>query len=418
MFYKWYFHNDVEEVYVSHNRTKVVRTADIIPIEAIQEQLGALEGMTFSEAQIAFFRGTNAFAKDPLGFSQYLRDFRFGEIDAQVSDGQIIIHSNDLLSETFAMNYINELLNHYRALEAGISKEALFREAERVLLAKIPTLKQLPHGSVLEFGTRRRFSKEWQRRELEILLNEVPEIVTATSNVQLAIDFGIPWAGTHPHAGVLLEQLVALRKIYRSGKMTIEEQRQVIRDSHMQFFKNWWEIFPYVSRVALTDTYGDDAFWEDWSYELAYEGRGYRWDSGTWMEWTERTIRELTQGLGIDPSDRYSGKDATYSDGLNPTEMRKITEYKPRDGFRFRAVLFGWGTDGSNDMGKYKEVGFTPISLVMKPYYGYFGDLILFLIKISNNPAKMTEAPPEFQQRILNTFGYQLNEHEFVQPTV
>ncbi len=423
MFYEYYFHLGVNWVSGAYNRTKAVRTADIIPEEAIREQLAAVQALRFDEKQIAFLRGTGTFAADPLGFEQYLRDFQFARMDVYAKDGQWMVDTCDLFAETFVTVTINGLLNHYREKQIGISREKVFAEAERTLRAKIPTLRKLPKGSVLEFGTRRAYSPEWQRRELEILLNEVPEIVTATSNVQLALDFGIPWAGTHPHAGVLLEILMALIKIFEHGNFTLEEKIAILRAAHMQFFKNWWKIFPYASRVALTDTFGDDAFWTDWSYDLAYEGRGYRWDSDPWKKWTDRTVAENLK-LGIPLTDRYSGKDAVYSDGLDPEAMYAISEYThtlpTQDAAKrmFRQVLFGWGTDGSNDTGGLKALGFTPISLVFKPKYGFYQGQKLWLVKISNNPAKMTEAPAEFQQLMLQAFGYEMSEHQFVRPVV
>lgn len=397
-YYHWYYHREVSIRYQLMNRTKDVRTADIIPEKALREQLDAARTVRFSREQIAFLHGTNMFTRQTLEFFGYLAEYQLPEYDLRVVDGQYVPDSDSpdsIFWEIHWLETVNQLLNHFRMKMLGINESDVLREAERTLLAKIPDLKELPAHSVLEFGTRRRFSKSWQRRAYEILQNEVPSIVSATSNVEMAIETGTPWAGTHPHAGIMLEQGVAA-----------PHGDDVLRASHNLFFTRWNNLFPYNVRVPLTDTYGH-AFWTDCSRENAIACRGLRWDSGPWRDWTDRAFA-FYKGHGIDPVDPVLGKDGFYSDGMWPKLMREVQAYAEHF---FREVLYGWGTNESNDMGSYKAMGLSPISLVAKPVSVDGVDVG----KLSANPEKST-GKPETIANLRRVYGYNPADYQAVKP--
>jgi nicotinate phosphoribosyltransferase len=395
-FYKYYFHPEASIRNTQINRTTSVRIADIVPLRAVQEQFEAARQVRFTEAQIAFLHGTGAFSKDILGYSERLRHFQLPEIEVRLgSEGQLFIESDSpdaVLWEIAALPIVNEMLNYYRMEKLGLNVTDVWREGERVLLEKIPVLRQLPKGSVLEFATRRRFSGPWQRFVWGILQNEVPEFVSATSNVDMAIETGTPWAGTHPHASIMLEQGIA----FECGD-------DAVRESENQFFENWWSIFPYPNMVALPDT-GGRGFWKRLRQELAIQARGFRWDSGPWEQFNADLVAASAR-WGVDPKTTF---DAFYSDGLTPQEMVRIQTMSEH---LFRNCFYGWGTNATNDMGRYKELGLTPISLVMKPT-AING---IPVVKLSNNPEKATGDRATIE-RIKRIFGYNTADYEAVVP--
>jgi nicotinate phosphoribosyltransferase len=198
--------------------------------------------------------------------------------------------------------------------------------------------------------------------------------MTATSNPELAIETGTAWAGTHPHEGPLLELGIAL---------ATEKTASAVRNSQNTFFRNWWSLFPYPVRVALPDTLGD-IFWQDFDPDIAKVGRGLRWDSGPWQEFNRNALNYY-QRIGVNPrdTDPIDGKDAFYSDSLKPKTMLEIL---PSALTIFRTALFGWGTGFTNDPGGFKQIGFEPISLVMKPT-AVNG---ISIAKLSTDPEKAT----------------------------
>lgn len=376
-FYRFIYHPDAVVRYQLMNRSKGVRLADIIPIEAVVEQLDALRTLRFSETELAFLHGTGLFSRNILGFKDMLRGYQLPEFEIRVFDGQYVIEDDSILGEIPVLAVINELKSIYQMKALGLTHQQVWAELERTLLEAIPTLKLLDPGSVLEFGTRRRFSRAWQMRAYEILQNEVPDIVSATSNVLMAMTTGTPWAGTHPHASVMLEQGIAA-----------PFGGDAVRASHNQFFTNWFGLFPYPYRVALTDTYGN-GFWEDFTYQNAVDCRGLRWDSGPWRDWIDNKALPMFQRFGIPTADPILGKDAFYSDGLEPHIMVQIQDYARG---KFRKNLCGWGTNATNNPGKYKAIGLKPVSLVKKPIAVAASPVSQFydVIKLSANPLKAT----------------------------
>jgi nicotinate phosphoribosyltransferase len=124
-----------------------------------------------------------------------------------------------------------------------------------------------------------------------------------------------------------------------------------LQDCQKAAFHGWLQEYDNKLGIALTDTYGLDAFLRDFGFVLATAFEGVRHDSGCPYEFGRRMI-EHYESLGIDPRT----KKIVFSDGLSVEKaIRLFEEFTGRIG-----LAFGIGTNLTND------VGFTPLNIVIK----------------------------------------------------
>ena len=159
-----------------------------------------------------------------------------------------------------------------------------------------------------------------------------------------------------------------------------------IRASHQKVLDIWWQEYGEPLSIALTDTYGSDFFFRDFTEEQAQNWRGLRQDSGDSIMFGEKAIAFYNR-LGIDPREKL----IVFSDGL---DIRKIVEIAERFTGRIK-VAFGWGTNLTNDL------GLKPLSLIVKAIEanGYR------TVKLSDNLAKAM-GDKEDIDRFIKIFEY------------
>ena len=83
--------------------------------------------------------------------------------------------------------------------DGKLDLDALYAEGDRRLSEKIALLRAHPDIKLAEFGTRRRFSDEWQRHVVMRLREEAPGNLIGTSNVAWAHELGIAPIGSYAH---------------------------------------------------------------------------------------------------------------------------------------------------------------------------------------------------------------------------
>ena len=246
---------------------------------------------------------------------------------------------------------VNEIYNNYKY--SCINIDEIYKGGDNKLDEKIKLLNQNPGVKIMEFGTRRRFSKEWQKHVLLRLLNETNNIV-GTSNVELAKELGISPLGTTAHL---------YSQVYQALTHPLDSQKL--------FFKEWSEFWGDKFLIALTDIFPQQKFLKDFNKELANKYHGVRHDSGDPKIWC-REIIEHYKSKGIDPKT----KTAIFSDGLDiPLCIELYNEFHDEIN-----VIFGVGTNLTNDMG----MGHQALQIVMK-VVEINGRPVA---KLSNNPAK------------------------------
>jgi len=219
---------------------------------------------------------------------------------------------------------------------------------------------------VADFGTRRRFSFEVQKKVLNLLIRTAGKakdggFLNGTSNVYLAMKLGLTPIGTFAH-----EWIQAHSAIWGYERATTEALRV------------WDEEFEAVLGIALSDTYTTDEFLTHFSNHYAKLFDGVRQDSGNPVMIMEKIIKHY-QDLGINPK----SKTFVASDNLNVVKVIAI-----QDACRGRIQCsFGIGTNLTNDVDKKIK----PLNMVIKLWDVTLPDgRIKKVVKLSDDSGKIT----------------------------
>ena len=174
-----------------------------------------------------------------------------------------------------------------------------------------------------DFGTRRRYSAEWQELVVKYLKENLPGVFIGTSNVCLAMKYGIKPIGTMAH-----EWLQASQAFVR------------LIDSQKHALDTWSREYRGDLGIALSDILGIDCFLRDFDMYFAKLFDGVRHDSGDPYDWTRKVIAHY-ESMNIDPKTKI----AVYSDGLDvPKALALWKEF----GTKIK-TSFGIGTNLTND---------------------------------------------------------------------
>ncbi|AKX56117.1 nicotinate phosphoribosyltransferase [Thiopseudomonas alkaliphila] len=308
----------------------------------LEQQLDLLCQLRFTTDELNYLRSLRFIKSD---FVDYLELFQLKRRFIQVSsDEQQRLHIHiqgpliqAMFFEVFVLALVNQLF--FQRLD----NPQVRAEGERRLQAKAQYLQQLvlsanPRQSqflVADFGTRRRFSKDWQRHVVTTLHQAAPSIIRGTSNVLLAKELGITPIGTMAHEFLQAFQGLNVR----------------LRDFQKTALEAWVQEYRGDLGIALTDVITMDAFLADFDLYFAKLFDGLRHDSGDPYLWGEKAI-EHYQSLRIDPATKM----LTFSDGLTLEKAYALYLH-----FRDRIqTSFGIGTNLTNDM------GLEPLQIVIK----------------------------------------------------
>jgi nicotinate phosphoribosyltransferase len=234
---------------------------------------------------------------------------------------------------------------------------ALYAEGDRRLSEKIALLRAHPDIKLAEFGTRRRFSDEWQRHVVARLRDEAPGNLIGTSNVAWAHELGVAPIGSYAHEMDMVYAALADRP---GGDLL---------GSHSRMMDDWHALYGDNVSIALTDTFGSKFFFDSLTTKQGEQWQGLRHDSGDPFEFGENAI-SWYETHRIDPKQ----KTLLFSDGLDmPTIVKLNDRFKGRT-----KVAFGVGTNLTNDL------GLPPLNVVMKAT-SVDG---MPTVKLSDNPGK------------------------------
>ncbi len=377
---------DVPVTYALTNRTREIRLASVVDEVELRGELDHVRSLRFNNSELHYLRGTNEygdrmFSEDYLDF---LRELELPAYELEEVDGSFQLSFKGLWShaiywETIALALVNEL--YYRSLLNKLSRfdrDLVYAEGKMRLANKIRVLREHPEIQFVDFGTRRRFSREWQHYVDRTLAEELPGQFVGTSATESALLHGLVPMGTSAH------------ELYMVMSSIMSESDDRIRASHNQVLKDWWELYGWGLSVAVTDTYGSEFFFRDMTASQARAWKGLRHDSGDPFEFGERAVR-FYEDCGIDPKEKL----LIFSDGL---ELDTILELSGR--FHGRVKLsFGWGTNLTNDM------GLDPIAIVVKVVEACG----IRTVKLSDNLAKATGSKEDIE-RFKRIFGHR-HEH-------
>jgi nicotinate phosphoribosyltransferase len=313
----------------------------------VNKQLDDFCKLTFKQDELLYLSLIRFFTPD---FIEYLRIFKPNReyIRCYVDpyprpnerEFQLIIEGPWISTILFEVPLLAIISEVYFA-NRGIYEITRFQLGNEILTEKINYIKSSIHRDALldfwfaDFGTRRRFSFDWQSAVLSRLVKCVPEHLIGTSNVFFAKMLNIKPIGTMAHEWVCAHQ-------HLGGDL---------ERSQINSFKTWVEEYQGELGIALSDTLGFNAFLRDFNLFFAKLSDGARHDSGNPYEWCRRLIDHYIR-LGIDPKT----KTAVFSDGLNMNlAVSLFNEFHPRI-----KTSFGIGTNLTND------VGINPLQIVIK----------------------------------------------------
>lgn len=343
---------------------------DFKPVtERIKSEINHLCSLSFTESELSFLDNLSFISDD---FVQFLRIFKLNEDFISVSEDEFAITIkgpwlHTILFEVPVLAIINEsYFNHH-------FKNPDYETGEKKLQEKIDLIKKSNRTDLnfkfSDFGTRRRFSRDWQERIITILMKEVPENLFGTSNVLFAKKHNLTPIGTMAHEWLMCAQNLG-PKLADSQKFALEK---------------WVQEYRGNLGIALSDVVGFDAFLNDFDLYFAKLFDGCRHDSGDPFEWGEKLIKHY-DNLKINPLT----KSAVFSDGLSFTKAIEIASH-----FRGRILTsFGIGTNLTNDL------GYTPIQIVIK-IVECEGSPVA---KISDSSGKQMCKDPEFLKYLKKVF--------------
>lgn len=311
-------------------------------LDDLNEQLDYLCQLKFKEDELLYLRSLRFIKSD---FVDYLELFQLKRrfIKASIdSEGRLDIWVEGpmvqaMMFEIFVLAIVNEL--YFRRIRS----DEVLAEGERRLQAKMVLLNQYqqeqqpndPPFLVSDFGTRRRYSYDWQKHVIEAFHQAAPYIFRGTSNVFIAKELGLTPIGTMAHEFLQAFQALDVR----------------LRDFQKAALETWVQEYRGDLGIALTDVVGMDAFLRDFDLYFAKLFDGLRHDSGDPYEWGDKAYAHYKK-LKVDSKSKM----LTFSDGLNLEKAWNLHQYF-KDRFQ---VSFGIGTNLTNDMGQ------TPLNIVLK----------------------------------------------------
>ena len=346
---------------------------DLTPFVAeIEEEIRALCRLQFTQRELEYLRGWRFFKSDFVDLlSLFHLDERFIRVSRIPGPGQEIdiaiagpwLHT--ILFEVPVLAIVSEVYfrNTVRAPD--------FPEGRRRLAAKIASANAVDEAGfrIADYGTRRRFSRQWHDEVVATLKRDLGGHFVGTSNVRLALDHGLTPLGTMAHEYLQACQAVGPR----------------LRDSQVFAFNQWAREYRGDLGIALSDVCGMDAFLRDFDLFFCKLFDGVRHDSGDPFEWGEKLIAHY-QKMRIDPRT----KTMVFSDSLNVPLAIRLYEY-----FKGRTqTSFGIGTNLTNDL------GYAPLQVVIK-MTRCNGQPVA---KISDEPSKAMDYDPSYVAYLREVF--------------
>ena len=270
-----------------------------------------------------------------LPYLDFLEGYHYGpsEVKIEQTDDQIKVIVEGLwyrtiLWEVPLLALISELHYKMNHMERQSNEQVIQKTLE-----KTQQLEEL-EVNFAEFGTRRRHSFKVHDMVMEALTQRKNAYFIGSSNVHLAMKYGVKPIGTHAHEWFMFHG--AQYGFKMANALSLE---------------HWVDVYRGDLGVALSDTYTTDIFFKQFDKKFAKLFDGVRHDSGDPIKFAEKTIKHY-ENNGINPLFKY----IIFSDSLNLEKVSEITQAcKGKIG-----ISFGIGTNLTND------VGLTPMNIVMK----------------------------------------------------
>lgn len=372
MFHK---HTNLNGVYIFKCRNEnIVFTSEMV--EEINAQIDHLCTLRFTDEELNYLNSLRFMKSDYIEFLRLWHPLRdYVRCNADGKGGLFLEVRGPLFSAMQFEIYLLEIINEvYFRMQYNYLD--LVESAKEKLELKLKGFEEGKYNfNFAEFGCRRRLSREWQDYVLSKLLTTGHCV--GTSNVYLAMKYGVKPIGTYAHEYVQMYQGIPGVTLAYTNKMAMEE---------------WFDEFQGDNGTALTDTLGTDLFLKDFNKLQAMCYTGVRHDSGDPIEWGNKIIDHYIK-LGINPKT----KTLLFSDSLNFDKAQEIYDY-----FKDKInVSFGIGTYLSND------TNVDALNIVIKLQY-VNGHPVA---KISDTPGKAMCQNSVYLKYLKNAVAYRLEEN-------
>jgi len=340
-------------------------------VPEIRREIAALCTLRFTPRELDYLRSWRFLKSD---FVDLLGLFKLDERFIHVSaiegtrDIDITIKGpwlHTIMFEVPVLAIVSEVYNR------SVHPQPDFAEGRVRLAKKIEQLNAVPDPEfrIADYGTRRRFSREWQEQVIVALRDGIRRKFVGTSNVHFALEHDLTPLGTMAHEYLQACQAVGPR----------------LRDSQTFAFNMWAREYRGDLGIALSDVCGMDAFLRDFDLFFCKLFDGVRHDSGDPFEWGEKLIAHYNR-MRIDPHTKVM----VFSDSLNVPLAQRLFEY-----FRGRSqTAFGIGTNLTNDL------GYEPLAIVIK-MTRCNGQPVA---KISDEPSKTMDYDPSYVAYLREVF--------------
>jgi nicotinate phosphoribosyltransferase len=347
-------------------------------VEEIRAEVDHLCTLRFTEPELSYLRSLRFIKSDFVDFlglfqmnSKYVTVRPSAQVEGEID---IIVQGpwlHTILFEIPLLAIVNEV--HFRNAERNPD----YADGRKRLLDKISLIRNDPDLEgmrVADYGTRRRFSRLWHDEVILGLRDSLGENFAGTSNVMYAMRHNVLPLGTMAHEYLQACQSLGPR----------------LRDSQTFGFEVWAREYRGDLGIALSDTYGMQAFFRDFDLYFCKLFDGARHDSGDPFEWGEKLIAHY-ESLRIDPRT----KTLIFSDSLNvPLAIQLYQRFSAR-----ARLAFGIGTNLTNDL------GLTPLQIVIK-MVRCNGQPVA---KLSDTPEKTMCDDPAYLAYLRQVF--QVNDH-------
>ena len=322
--------------------------------DSIREQVDAMQHLTLQDDEYQWLSGLPFFKADYLN---WLRDFRYKPEQVTVTNdnGKLDIRLEGpwrevIMWEVPLLAVISELAHRYRSPETGVTQALAALENKLAGFATLTDGLDMSRFRLMDFGTRRRFSRDVQQAIVQRLQQE--SWFVGTSNYDLARRLNLTPMGTQAHEWFQAHQQIS----------------PDLANSQRAALAAWLDEYPNQLGIALTDCITMDAFLRDFGPEFAERYQGLRHDSGDPVEWGEKAIAHYEK-LSIDPMSKV----LVFSDNLDLAKAVELYRH-----FSTRVNLsFGIGTRLTCDIPQVK-----PLNIVIK------------LVECNGKPvAKLSDSP-------------------------
>jgi nicotinate phosphoribosyltransferase len=331
----------------------------------IREEVRHLCSLQFRDAELSYLRTMRFIKSDFVDFlglfrlnEKYIKitPLASGELDIRIEGPWL----HTILFEIPVLAIVNEV--YFRSTQPSPD----IAEGRRRLETKLTQLQGpgLQDLKIADYGTRRRFSKDWHEEVLRTLSARLGPV---TSPPQRSVERPPQFAGTSNVLYAMKLGLIPLGTMAHEYLQACQALGPRLRDSQVFGFESWAREYRGDLGIALSDVYGMTAFLRDFDLYFCKLFDGARHDSGDPFQWGERMLAHYVANR-VDPRT----KTLIFSDSL--TFPRTIELYQQ---FRGRCQLaFGIGTNLTNDL------GYEPLQIVIK------------MVRCNDQPvAKLSDTP-------------------------